>query len=148
MAKKNTLAKGVGDTPAPKIIRSYDPMAMEERIYKLENGGGSTPTPSGGETYSETETEIGTWVDDKKIYRKVIESNLTSITAGTTATLCAKPTGLKDIIACRLVCVTSTYTANANPDSWVDGTDIKAKTIGGYTSITKLYVILDYTKTE
>ena len=43
MAKKNTLAKGVGDTPAPKIIRNYDPMSMEKRIHDLEvKGGGST----------------------------------------------------------------------------------------------------------
>lgn len=69
MAKKNTLAKGVGDTPAPKIIRNYDPMSMEKRIYDLEqngSGGGSSSI-----SYSTSEHEVGTWTDGTtKVYEK------------------------------------------------------------------------------
>lgn len=55
MAKKNTLAKGVGDTPTPKIIRNYDPMSMEKRIYDLEqNGSGGSTATTMAELYSGT----------------------------------------------------------------------------------------------
>lgn len=73
MAKKNTLVKGVGDTPTPKIIRNYDPMSMEQRIHNLENGGSDTKivdltdvsitSPSNGQvlTYNSTSQK---WEND------------------------------------------------------------------------------------
>lgn len=44
MAKRNTKTVQTVEHKRP-ITRSYDPMAMEERIYKLEKAG-STPAPT------------------------------------------------------------------------------------------------------
>ena len=65
MAKKNNKSAKNEAHNIP-IPRSYDPYAMEQRIYNLEKNAGSTPTPASSNlvTYETTitTTNSGWWI--------------------------------------------------------------------------------------
>ena len=61
-------------TPVRGLTQAeYDGIPEEERkgLYIVTDA--NTALPEGGEVYSTLETRIGTWIDGKPIYRRVIE---------------------------------------------------------------------------
>ena len=150
MAKKNT--KNLRDVQS-KILRSYDIYSLEKRIYDLENGGAPTPA-GGGDKYSESEIEIGTWIDDSKVYRKVLHNtSISTMTIGTTydiANVSALNIGkLIRVSTMLLTASTSSSIGLDNASCWIadDGTlKIKASATS-WSNITNIYVIIDYVKT-
>jgi hypothetical protein len=66
---------GVNPTQA-----EYDGIPEEERkgLYIVTDA--NTAFPEGGEVYSTLETRIGTWIDGKPIYRRVIETTIPNAT--------------------------------------------------------------------
>ena len=133
------------------ISRNYDIYSIEERVHNLENGG--APTPGGsGEVYTETETEIGTWVDGKKIYRKVINLAITSINANQNNTIADVSTlGIDTLIrarGCIKLTSASAETAVMNDTAWINTSGVLTiKPYVGHSSITSMYYVLEYTKT-
>lgn len=86
MAKRNT--KTVQDVQHNKPIpRSYDPMAMEQRIYNLEKNAGGGSSQVNPFNYSTNEVEIGEWLEGKKLYRKVFTLTGSTVSAGSWATI-------------------------------------------------------------
>lgn len=150
MAKNNTKTVRTVDHKKP-IPRSYDPMAMEERIYKLEKNGGSTPTPSTtGNDYTTVEAEIGTYLT-KKLYRKVVQTEITgTVASDTSVTLVSGLTGIKSIIKAWCVVTSSATSSPAGviTDSiWMDNSgNLKTKISTGYSNVTDLKVVIEYTK--
>lgn len=147
---KSKNKKTLRDDPTPIISRSYDIYSMEKRIYDLEVGGVTPPTPT-GDIYSETETEIGTWVDGKKIYRKVIKPTLTSINANSNNTIADVSTfGIDTLIrarGCIKLSSTSAVTAVMNDTAWINTTgSLVIKPYVGHSNITSMYYVLEYTK--
>ena len=52
-------------------MRNWDIFSLEKRIFELEKGGGSTPTPTSWD-YSTDETDTNQkWTDGKTVYCKV-----------------------------------------------------------------------------
>lgn len=148
--------KTLRDDPTPIITRSYDPYSMEKRIYNLEQGGVSPtpptpPTPS-GDVYSETETEIGTYLD-KPLYRKVIASNKTSISDGNNDFGDVSNMGIDTLVKVRLIIKSTTS------DTWTHATfglggaitksgHLYVKTNDSYNSVTYCKAVIEYTKTS
>lgn len=150
MAKRNTKTAQTVEHNKP-IPRSYDPMAMEARIYNLEKNSGSSPTPS-SEEYSTTETEIGTYLTDK-LYRKVVQTEVTGTVTGDNAiTLVSGLTNIKSIIKAWCVVATSATSSPIgviNDSIWLDNSgNLKTKVTTGYLNVTDLKVIIEYTKTS
>ena len=90
-AKQNVLTAEDGITIEDDAIRvttpvrgltqaEYDGIPEEERkgLYIVTDA--NTALPEGGEVYSTLETRIGTWIDGKPIYRRVIETTIPNAT--------------------------------------------------------------------
>lgn len=133
--------------------RSYDIYDIEERVHALELGGTPSPTPTPtSDIYSETETEIGTWVDGKKIYRKVIKPTLTSINANSNNNIAdVSAIGIDTLIrarGCIKLTSASAVTAVMNDTAWINTTGVLTiKPYVGHSNITSMYYVLEYTKT-
>ena len=68
-------------TPVKGVTQAeYDGIPEEERkgLYIVTDA--NTALPEGGEVYSTLETRIGTWIDGKPIYRRVIETTVPNAT--------------------------------------------------------------------
>ena len=107
------------------------------------------------EVYSTEEQVVGTWVDGKPIYRKVIDFG-----ALPNSTLKQVPHGISDIDAIvSLNGVTFAKNKTATPIPYVytdsintvslflEGTNVCIQTFGDKTSYINTYVTLEYTKT-
>ena len=144
MAKKKNLRNDV----TPKILRNYDPYSMEKRIYNLEQGGGVSPTPS-GEVYSETETEIGTYLGDT-LYRKVISSSITSLSTSNVVLANLGTLSIKRLITARSVIKSNGTTWSAGLGDglyWITSTnDLKYKPTDSLSNIEDFKIIIEYTK--
>lgn len=132
--------------------RSYDIFDIEERVHALELGGGSpspTPTPT-GDIYSETETEIGTYLG-AKLYRKVIPSNKTSISDGSNDFGDVSSIGIDMLVKARLVIKSTTSDSWTHAAFGLGGAITKAghlivKTNDSYNNVTYCKAIIEYTK--
>ena len=107
------------------------------------------------EVYSTEEQVVGTWIDGKPIYRKVIDFG-----ALPNSTLKQVPHGISDIDAIvSLNGVTFAKNKTATPIPYVytdsintvslflEGTNVCIQTFGDKTSYINTYVTLEYTKT-
>lgn len=134
--------------------RSYDIYDIEERVHALELGGGSPsptpPTPSSGDVYSETETEIGTYLD-KPLYRKVIPSSKTSISDGNNDFGDVSSIGIDMLVKARLVIKSTTSDSWSHAAFGLGGAITKSghlviKTNDSYNNVTYCKAIIEYTK--
>ena len=102
------------------------------------------------DVYSEEEQVIGTWIDDKLIYRKVI--NAGSITwNNNTKTIEVKLGSLDTLVNCDL------WICYADSGNWYKNWDILGNitvnkdeisiTANGFATFSKVIIILEYTKT-
>lgn len=102
-------------------------------------------------TYSTTEQKVGTWIDDKPIYRKVIEANNVSLSSSGVNI----PSGIANVGVVTKLDINMKY----NDNSWFSFwhlTDIKLSNNNDITLYTdssstatfpKIYIIIEYTKT-
>lgn len=146
MAKRST--KTVRDVQHNiPIPRSYDPMAMEQRIYNLEkNAGGGGSSQVNPFIYSTDEVEIGEWLAGKKLYRKVFTLAGTTVSAGSWATIDINITGITIINAVAIGWgQDGTYTRGAQYGAFYVTNQGK---LGVRTVVNEKlrYVILDYVK--
>lgn len=76
--------KGYVSTPTKTLTQAeYNALSEEEKqadiLYAItDDGGSSGGGASTGEVYSTEETQIGTWIDGKPLYRKVVQSTFAS----------------------------------------------------------------------
>lgn len=131
--------------------RSYDIYDIEERVHALELGGGSpSPTPSAGDIYSETETEIGTYLG-AKLYRKVIASDKTSLSSGNNDFGDVSAIGIDTLVKARLIAKSTTSDSWTHITFGLGGAITKAghlyvKTNDSFNSVTYCKVVIEYTK--
>lgn len=98
-------------------------------------------------TYSTTEKVIGVWIDDKLIYRKVIEiDDPSKIQKGVVVEVCDKPTNMTMLI--RGYGIIKTYeNSYSNNDILVYSTNDKIYAKQNFTGYPqKLYVVIEYIK--
>ena len=96
--KQNTIAAGDGlsktgdtlgvTTPVRSVVTQAEFNALPEAqrnkgLYVISDGGDGSGGSSAGEVYSTEETRIGTWIDGKPLYRKVVIANSPSASDGT-----------------------------------------------------------------
>lgn len=129
--------------------RSYDIYDIEGRVHALELGGGSpTPTPS-GDVYSETETEIGTYLGDT-LYRKVISSSVTGLTTSNVVLANLGTLNIKRLITARSVISSNGTTWKVGLGDglyWITATnDLKYKPTDSLSNIEDFKIIIEYTK--
>jgi hypothetical protein len=109
------------------------------------------------EEYSQTEKKIGTWIDGKPIYRKVIIDDSTAIPVGETAIahgisnlkLCINIIGFKEDKTGNRTFLFPYMTNNAEVTcvSQVTNTSIIIRAKDSWSTVNKTYFILEYTKT-
>ena len=130
--------------------------ASLSNVYGTSNENGYTQEYINGlETYSTTEQRIGTWIDGKPVYRKVI--NFGNLPNATTKNVAHGISNLKDIIKIEGVAVVGQYRnpvplvyysadAQYNTAIYVGDTYVSMQTSQNRSSMTA-YVYLEYTKT-
>jgi hypothetical protein len=106
-------------------------------------------------TYSTTETRIGTWIDGKPIYRKII--NFGALPNASEKTVSHNIANLKDIIKLSAISkstnvyfhipLSSSASLSANIYILATNTDITIGAGADRTIFTQTYVIIEYTKT-
>jgi len=116
-------------------------------------GGIKVPADSGmsvdadgaisGVAYSTTEHKIGRkWIDGKDIYEKIID--YTGALSTTATTLSSGINYISNIIDAR--CIADNGTEGISPITvWLDGTDLKGRTVGNFSS-QLLHIVIEYTK--
>ena len=87
-ATKEYVSTAINSIPATDLSNYY---TKSETYSKTEvdtlvanSGGGGGSSSGSGEVYSTEEIAIGTWIDGKTIYRKVISMDLPSVKSGET----------------------------------------------------------------
>ena len=102
-------------------------------------------------TYSTTEQKVGTWIDGKSIYRKVIEANNVSLSSSGVNI----PSGITNVGVVTKLDINMKFTDNSWFSFW-HLTDIKLANNNDITLYTdssstatfpKIYIIIEYTKT-
>lgn len=133
-----------GTVPENKILDTYSTSATDTYSCNYINGL---------ETYSTSETRIGTWIDGRPIYRKVI-TDTTSRTAGN-YNIAHGISNLSDVIHIETLCwQNSTTMFNATSTSPLSGSERATSYLNG-SNITirnaweciKIVIIIEYTKT-
>ena len=113
-----------------------------------ESGGGS------GHTYSETEHQIGTWIDGKPVYEKVYI--ITSVTTNTNYKIADFPTNMNEIIKLEAILKQSSNTYVKFNWAWgtseglrirTNSNGIEAYIASTYSGIQAVRIYLQYTKT-
>lgn len=121
----------------------------ENLKFNFANGNNLETQLNNLSNYSTTETVVGKWIDNKPIYRKVINSY------GTTGDNVAIPHNIvhfKQLINYSLIAGDSglSYVSNNNLyDLWintVDTNNVNMKIAGAYNNW-QIYIILEYIKT-
>ena len=96
LATKTYVDNAVSNIPATDLSNYYtksETYSKTEVDTLVANSGGGSSSGS-GEIYSTEETAIGTWIDGRTIYRKVISMDLPAVQSGAThsaITVVAKP---------------------------------------------------------
>ena len=119
-------------------MRNWDIFSLEKRIFNLEKGGGTTPTPTTWD-YSTTETDTKQkWTDGKEIYCRVIEGTF-NFTSNTELTIVAQG-DIELLVDFRAF---GSY-GNISPQSYISGGYVKGV---HYARFDATKVALFYTKT-
>jgi hypothetical protein len=130
--------------------------ASLSNVYGTSNENGYTQQYINGlQTYSTTEQRIGTWIDNKPLYRKVI--NFGALPNATTKDVAHGISNLKNVIKIDGIAISGQYhnplplvynsaDAQYNTEIFVGNTYITMKTTQNRSSMTA-YVYLEYTKT-
>lgn len=136
---------------------------MELRYKNKILGGNSGGSSGSGEVYSTEETRVGTWIDGKPLYRKVIQGN--GPPALNAWAVIGQP--IPDI---EYIAKVDAYIANTNTGTWIplpfvvqghgtvsalyditgtDGRVVGLNVFSNYSGITEVPImaILEYTKT-
>ena len=108
------------------------------------------------DNYSTSEQVIGTWINNKPLYRKVIEVNNIVLDTNTT---CGNISNISKVVKIDGIITSSTgfnmsigsiylSTWNRNNYVWIDSGngDVKYNIRGDWTTINKMIVIVEYTK--
>jgi hypothetical protein len=107
--------------------------------------------------YSTTETRIGTWIDGKPLYRKVINAGTPSISSGGTISIAHNISNIGILKSVEATLVANNYT-NQYPIPYISGsrntsisnvttTNVIIQSTSESWSGHTLYIILEYTKT-
>lgn len=115
----------------------------------LINGTNYTGGTYDNNQYSLEETKIGTWIDNKPIYRKVVEITQ-GLAKDNTIKVCDKPNGMLELIHSFGI-VKTTEGAYSNSDILVysgnASNNYAIYTKQNFTSYPeKMYIIIEYTK--
>jgi len=114
--------------------------AVNGRTVVNITGGGSS-----GHNYSTTEQVIGTWIDGKPIYQRVITGLSIGQSSGTSYTIPIPSPDLKQIIDSTLMSTLTRYKSMTHPPTWI--TDPSNIAIRSQESDTYDTFIITYTKT-
>ena len=126
------------------------------RLYDSTNDTWTSLSSLGGDIYSTTETKIGTWINNKPIYRKVI--NTGTMPNATTKSVATGIANLKNIITLKGVAYNSTsgasiplpyssVTASQTLMVYFSGGNINFLTQYNYSAYTQSHIVIEYTKT-
>lgn len=110
--------------------------------------------PKGGLDYSLQETEIGTWIDGRKVYRKVIykesirDGNVSIEHGITNLDMIINTSGCVSISPVHMVLNSRISGSIWLSASQYDDTSVDINAGGYTTGRTNLYLVIDYVKTE
>lgn len=138
---------------------TYEPY-VEDKIYiKNNNDVYEEFIKKQEEIYSTEEQRIGTWIDGKPLYRKVINAGVINISAGSSINIAHNISNIELVnkVEAKIVYLSATtqntyylpYINGANNTSVtiVDKTNVVIKSIGEGWSGHNIYITLEYTKT-
>ena len=131
-------------------MRNWDIFSLEKRIFNLEKGGGSTPTPTTWD-FSTNEVDTGQkWIDGSKIYCKVYAPENQNIVTNTWTNLGVTITDIKDLIDFKMNFDDVSAGNDGGPNSFILGQVIEnGVRYYSQTAVGKiLSCIIYYTKTE
>lgn len=132
-----------GGTIPPATSEKLGGVKIGEGVNVSEDGTISVPsyTPP---AYSTTEHKTGRkWIDGKDIYEKIIDY---TGSLGTTATIISSGIDyISNFVDSR--CIADNGVEGISPITlWLDGTDLKGRTVGNFSS-QLLHIVIQYTKT-
>ena len=133
---------GSGGTIQPATSEKLGGVKIGEGINVSEDGTISVPSyvpPA----YSTNEVATGRkWIDGKDIYEKIINYN--GALSNTATTLATGIDYMSNIIDA--ACIADNGTEGISPITlWIDGTDLKGRTVGNFSS-QLLHIVIQYTK--
>ena len=134
-----------GTVPENKILDTYSTSATDTYSCNYVNGL---------ETYSTSETKVGTWIDGRPIYRKVIQTTNVTFNGYTMLAIDNNTNLIKYEVYIRRnnnrldKYATGTTVENAMLVSSIRSTGIELWTDAAFqTGFIELYAIIEYTKT-
>ena len=142
------LKRGFEEAEAGSDVEVTQIISSGTKIATIEVGEESTDIYAPNEIYSANEIEIGKWVDNKPIYRKVItitESTEMQEDTWTTIYTDSSISNIDNLISVKMV-----NTNHGNYDAFLykcNGNDFQALYLSAYTVSTGVKYIIEYTKT-
>ena len=155
-ALNSTLGPESIDTSTSNSVTYTFEEQEDDVVFKLLiiNEKSSQEVISGNDdSYSESEIEIGTWIDGSKIYRRVINSTITTLSGNQKIELFdVSEMGIDMLIKVWGVLKSTAATSQCGivtDNFWIDGSNkLSVRPYSGYSSIAYFKIILEYTKSS